>query len=42
MRDYVKSKQVIGTIGESGNSNGPHLHFEIWQNSNIIAPRELI
>ena len=42
MRDYVKSKQVIGTIGESGNSNGPHLHFEIWQNSNIIDPRELI
>ena len=42
MRDYVKSKQVIGTIGESGNSNGPHLHFEIWQNSNIIDPRSLI
>jgi len=41
-RDYVKSKQVIGTIGESGNSNGPHLHFEIWQNSNIIDPRSLI
>ena len=42
MRDYVKSKQMIGTIGESGNSNGPHLHFEIWQNSNIIDPRSLI
>ena len=31
-REYVKSKQIIGTIGESGNSNGPHLHFEIWKN----------
>jgi len=41
-REYVQSKQIIGTIGESGNSNGPHLHFEIWQNSNIIDPRSLI
>tara|TARA_B100000029_G_scaffold485607_1_gene539107 strand:- start:22 stop:732 length:711 start_codon:yes stop_codon:yes gene_type:complete len=41
-RDYVKGNQSIGTIGESGNSDGPHLHFEIWENSNIIDPRELI
>ena len=41
-RDYVKGNQAIGTIGESGNSDGPHLHFEIWENSNIIDPREII
>ena len=41
-RDYVKGNQPIGTIGNSGNSEGPHLHFEIWENSNIIDPREII
>ena len=41
-REYVKANHPIGTIGESGNSEGPHLHFEIWENSNIIDPREII
>ena len=41
-RDYVKSGQIIGTVGESGKSDGPHLHFEIWKNHVIIDPRELI
>ena len=41
-RDYVKWNHPIGTIGNSGNSEGPHLHFEIWENSNIIDPREII
>ncbi len=41
-RQHVESNEQIGIIGQSGNSDGPHLHFEIWQNSNIIDPRELI
>ena len=40
--EYVKIETKIGTIGKSGNSDGPHLHFEIWQNSNIIDPRSII
>ena len=39
---YVDANEPIGTIGQSGNSDGPHLHFEIWKNSTIIDPRELI
>ena len=40
-RQYVKNGEKIGTIGQSGNSDGPHLHFEIWKNSHIIDPRNL-
>ena len=42
VREYVANKQIIGHVGESGNSDGPHLHFEIWNNHHIIDPRNLI
>ena len=34
--------QLIGYAGQSGNTDGPHLHFEIWKNDTIIDPRNLI
>ena len=41
-REYVQSNEIIGYVGQTGNSNAPHLHFEIWKNHHIIDPRNLI
>tara|TARA_B100002052_G_scaffold297103_1_gene326999 strand:- start:525 stop:1313 length:789 start_codon:yes stop_codon:yes gene_type:complete len=36
--DLVKKGEVIGLVGNTGVSTGPHLHFEIWKNKQSIDP----
>lgn len=40
--DVVKKGQVIGLMGSSGRSTGPHVHFEVFKNGRVVDPAAYI
>jgi murein DD-endopeptidase MepM/ murein hydrolase activator NlpD len=38
----VKRGDVIATVGISGLTTGPHLHYEVWQKGKQVNPLDYI
>ncbi len=40
--DIVKKGQIVGLMGSSGRSTGPHVHFEVFKNGRVVDPSTYI
>lgn len=40
--DRVREGQLIGRVGDTGNTTGPHLHFEVIKNGKLVDPEKYL
>ncbi|MEL6322162.1 MAG: peptidoglycan DD-metalloendopeptidase family protein, partial [Cyanobacteria bacterium J06626_14] len=40
--DSISKDQVIGGLGSTGRSTGPHLHYSVYRNGNSVDPADYI
>ena len=40
--DSVRRGQVIGYSGSSGESTGPHIHYEVWKGDSALNPLDFM
>jgi murein DD-endopeptidase MepM/ murein hydrolase activator NlpD len=37
--DTINRQDVVGYVGSTGNSTGPHLHYEVQKNGSVVDPK---
>lgn len=42
MSQKVKRGDIVGYVGSTGNSTGPHVHYEVWEKGQNVNPRKYI
>lgn len=40
--EFVNQGQIIGNIGNTGITTGPHLHYEVHIGSDVVDPAKYI
>ena len=40
--DPVKRGEIIGRVGTTGRTTGPHLHYEVLANGRLLNPLQLL
>ena len=38
----LRRGDLIGEVGDTGRSTGPHLHWSVWKNGRAIDPSSMV